>query len=120
MRHIQPHRPENSPDDTTQPIPVGRANSSALSVTVLAMLLLARVEPEGVEAVDFMRGSAMLLVVVHAGFHALVVNALKIMDMADVADAKRVLESYRDPRRVSHLDLAAIWLGFYALAPYAL
>ena len=37
--------------------------------------------------------------------------------MLDVAEARPALERYRDPRRLSHLDLAMAWLGYYALTP---
>jgi hypothetical protein len=43
----------------------------------------------------------------------------EVLELLEVAEAKPALARYRDPRRVSHLDLAAAWLGFYALVPYA-
>lgn len=117
----RPGQPEGSVKTTGwRPMPVARANTSALSLTAFTMLLLTRFEPEGVDAMDFIRGGAIFLMVAHAGFHVLMLNALKLMDVLEIAEAKHALETYRDPHRLSHLDLAAIWFGFYALAPYAM
>jgi hypothetical protein len=118
------------PADTRQPgarvaahwlaIPVGHANMAALSVTACVMVLLAGHEAEGLDAAAFVRTSALALIAVHAGFHSLTVNVLKFMELLDVAEATPALRAYRDPRRVSHLDLAALWLAYYALTPYVI
>lgn len=96
----------------------GRANATTLTSVVCAMLFLIAYEPKDVEQVEFMRASAVLLVALHTAFHVCTLNALKLMAVLQVVDAEHALENYRDPRRVSHLDLAATWLGFYALTPY--
>lgn len=98
-------------------VPLRRANTSALAVTGVLMLILADCEPEDLEPLEFMRGSAALLIALHAAMHIAMLNALRLMALLNVAHTEQALHLYRDPRRVSHLDLAAIWLGFYALAP---
>jgi len=97
--------------------PLRRANTSALTVTGALMLILADCEPKDIEPLEFMRGSAALLIALHAAMHVGMLNALRLMSLLKVAHTEQALNLYRDPRRVSHLDLAAIWLGFYALAP---
>ncbi len=97
--------------------PIRRANTSVLTITGVLMLLLADCEPDNVEPLEFMRGSATLLIALHAVMHVGMLNALRLMALLDVAHTEHALNLYRDPRRISHLDLAAIWLGFYALAP---
>jgi hypothetical protein len=99
-------------------VPLKRANTASLTSVVCAMAFLIVYEPKDLEQIEFMRASAVLLVGLHAAFHVGTVNALKFMALLQVADAEHALESYRDPRRVSHLDLAATWLGFYSLTPY--
>jgi hypothetical protein len=97
--------------------PIRRANTSTLAITGVLMLLVADSEPVDLAPLEFMRGSASLLMALHAAMHVGMLNALRLMALLDAAKTQHALESYRDPRRVSHLDLAAVWLGFYALAP---
>jgi len=99
-------------------VPIARSNTNALAATAVAMLFLACYEPEEYPPLDFMRANALLLIGVHAILHAITLNSLRLMDMLEVAEAKSALERYRDPRRVSHLDLAAAWLGYHALSPW--
>lgn len=98
--------------------PIGQANMAALSVTAAAMFLLSVHEPEGSDTIAFARRSALLLMAVHGGFHALTINGLKLMALLEMAEAVPALRAYRDARRVSHLDLAALWLAYFALVPY--
>jgi hypothetical protein len=99
-------------------VPIARANAAALATTAAAMLFLVGYQPEEVDPVEFMRGNALVLIAAHAAFHGVTLNSLKFLQMLELAEASPALARYRDPRRVSHLDLAAAWLGFYALAPY--
>jgi hypothetical protein len=118
MRSGDTRRPGAPPATHWLAVPIGQANAAALSVTATAMLLLSAHEPEGLDATEFARTSAIVLMAVHAGFHSLTVNALKLMELLEVAEASAALRAYRDPRRVSHLDLATLWLGYYAVVPY--
>ena len=97
--------------------PLRRSNISALTVTGILMLLLADSEPQELARIEFLRGSAVLLIALHAAMHVGFLNALRLMALLNVAQTQDALDTYRDPRRISHLDLAAMWLGFYALAP---
>jgi hypothetical protein len=97
--------------------PIARSNKAAMATTAAAMLFLACYELEEYHPLDFMRANAVLLIAMHAVLHAVTLNSLRLMGMLEIAEAKSALERYRDPRRVSHLDLAAAWLGYYALSP---
>ena len=99
-------------------VPLRWANISAAASTGALMLLLAHSAPEDVEPLAFMRDGAVLLMTMHTMLHACLLRALKTMADLNVAHADHALERYRDPRRIDHLDLAATWLGFYALVPY--
>jgi hypothetical protein len=99
-------------------VPLARTNATALATTAAVMLFLVCYQPEEFPPVEFIRANALLLIAAHAGLHALTLNSLKFLDLLEIAEARPALTHYRDPRRVSHLDLAAAWLGFYALTPY--
>lgn len=98
-------------------VPPGRANATALLTTIAAMAILISYEPEDMESIEFMRASALLLMAVHAILHVGTANALRVMALMELPHAEEALEAYRDPHRLSHLDLSATWLGFYSLAP---
>jgi hypothetical protein len=99
-------------------VPLARVNVSAVATTAIAMLFLLSYHPEDVQPEDFIRGNALVLLAAHGALHALTLHSLKFLQLLDFAEASTALARYRDPRRVSHLDLAAAWLGFYALAPH--
>jgi hypothetical protein len=98
-------------------VPIARSNATALAITALAMLFLAGYQPEDLDQVAFMRANALVLIAAHGTLHALTVNSLKFLAMLGAPAAQPALARYRDPRSVSHLDLAAAWLGSYALTP---
>jgi hypothetical protein len=116
-RRIQERRGAGAADWLA--IPVERTNAAAVATTAALMLFLADYHPDDVEAVEFMRANAVVLIAAYAAWHIVTLNSLKFLELLEVAEAKPALARYRDPRRVSHLDLAAAWLGFYALVPYA-
>lgn len=95
-------------------VPLSRTNAAAAAVTAVVMLLLIGSQPDAA----LLRANALVLMMVHATLHALTLNSLKLLRTQHFATAQATLARYRDPRRVSHLDLAAAWLGFYCLAPY--
>lgn len=104
--------------ETWSAVPLRRSNATALASAACAMVFLFAYEPQELEQIEFMRASAVILVALHAAFHIGTLNALKFMAQMQVDRAAHALESYRDPRRISHLDLAAAWIAFYALTPY--
>jgi len=99
-------------------LPLARTNATAAATTAAVMVFLVSYQPEEVRPLDFIRANAFLLVAAHAALHAMTLHGLKLLDLLGFDEARITLARYRDPRRVSHLDLAAVWLGFYALAPY--
>jgi hypothetical protein len=104
--------------ETWTTVPLRRSNATALASAACAMVFLLAYEPEEVGRIEFMRASAVILIALHAAFHVGTLNALKFMAQMQVDRAAHALESYRDPRRISHLDLAAAWMAFHALTPY--
>ncbi len=104
--------------ETWTAVPLRRSNATALASAACAMVFLLAYEPEELDRIEFMRASAVILIALHAAFHIGRLNALRLMAQFQVDRAAEALESYRDPRRISHLDLAAAWTGFHALTPY--
>jgi hypothetical protein len=99
-------------------VPLKRTNTAAVGSTLVAMLFLVAYKPEEIEHIRFMRAYAVLLIAVHIAFHIGTLNALKFMALQQISHAEHALTSYRDPHRISYLDLAAAWLGFYSLSPF--
>jgi hypothetical protein len=98
-------------------VPLKRTNATAVASTLCAMLFLVAYEPEEMQRLQFMRAYAIFLFAVHTAFHIGTLNTLRFMADLQLPHADHALTSYRDPRRISHLDLAAAWLGFYSVSP---
>lgn len=63
----------------------------------------------------FLRGVAAVFVIIHGALHLLIVRVLVRLRAEGVAAAGRALAAYRDPRRVTSLDLVFGWTAFAVL-----
>jgi hypothetical protein len=93
------------------------ANVRALAAMCLTMLLLAVTAANAPERNDLLRGVAVFFSGIHFVLHATWVRWLKQQLAAGIPEAAAALQAYRDPRRITGLDVAMAWLGFAALAP---
>jgi hypothetical protein len=97
--------------------PRRKANVAALacvSLTMLALFVAASGLPDRDEV---LRGTALFFVGIHCMLHLTWIRWLKHERNSGVAVAEAALQEYRDPRRVTGLDVAMAWLGFAAFAP---
>lgn len=92
-------------------------NTVAILVTVAVMATFVGAEHQGDDRVVFLRASAAAMIVLHSVLHVAMLRALDVMVRSHFPGAEHALAIYRDPCRLSHLDLAAIWLAFFVLVP---
>lgn len=71
------------------------------------------------DRVAFLRGAAVAFSAAHGVRHVLVLSTLARLRREGMAEAARALDAYRDPLRLTSLDLAVAWLGFMVLVPIA-
>lgn len=90
-------------------------NAITLLVTAAIMASFLLVDQQAEDRVAFVRGGAASMILLHSLLHLATLRGLDLMLRNRFPGAEQALELYRDPRRLSHLDLAAIWLGFFVL-----
>lgn len=90
-------------------------NTITLVITAIIMASFLFADSEHEDRIVFIRTGAASMVVLHAILHLATLRALDLMSRNRFPGAEQALQLYRDPRRLSHFDLAAIWLGFFIL-----
>lgn len=96
-------------------LPCRQTNTGAIAFTGLMMICVLGGTWDMPGRAAFLRGVALAFIVLHGGMHVLILRLLKPLRARGVAAAARALAAYRDPRRVTNLDLAIGWAGFGAL-----
>jgi len=100
-------------------IPRSQSNLVSVATTVAFMALLV-FRYSGPDPVMVVREVAMLMALMHGLMHLMAIRGLNALVRRGAPLGRQALEAYRDPRRVSHLDIAAAWGGLYVLAPYVI
>ncbi len=98
--------------------PIRRANLRAAGISVVTIaftVILARETPDPASAV---RGMAIVFAAVQSVAHAVTTGALRALGSLGLVEGAAALASYRDPRRLSCLDLAIMWLTVALAAPF--
>jgi len=95
--------------------PPHQTNIGLIVFTVLMMIGLLGATWDMPERAPFLRGVAMVFIGIHGVLHLLMLRALTRLQAKDLAAGKRALAAYRDPHRVTNLDLAIGWTGYAVL-----
>ena len=98
--------------------PIAASNLQAVGislVTVAMMILAASRTPDPGSA---MRGMAIVLVVIQSIAHVVTTGMLQVLIALRVNEAEMALASYRDPRRLSGLDMAMMWMVVALATPF--
>ncbi len=96
-------------------LPPRQTNTGAVAFTGLMMACLLGATWDMPARAAFLRGVALAFLVLHGGLHLLILRLLTRWQARGLSAAGRVLAAYRDPRRVTNLDLAIGWAGFGGL-----
>jgi hypothetical protein len=98
-------------------IPRSRSNLVSVATTAAFMALLV-FRYSGPDPVIVVREVAMLMALMHGLMHLIAIRGLNALVRRGAPLGQQASAAYRDPRRVSHLDIAAAWSGLYILAPF--
>ena len=101
--------------DTWAALPPRQTNTGAVVFTVLMMVCLLGGTWDMPSRVAFLRGVAAAFVALHGALHLAIIRGLVRMQSRGIAAADRALRAYRDPRRVTNLDLVIGWAGYAVL-----
>ncbi|HTY66745.1 MAG TPA: hypothetical protein VMH36_08845 [Alphaproteobacteria bacterium] len=97
--------------DTWAALPPRQTNTGAVVFTVLMMVCLLGGTRDMPSRASFLRGVAVAFVGLHGVLHLAIIRGLARMQSGGIAAAGRALRAYRDPRRVTNLDLVIGWAG---------
>jgi len=92
-------------------------NIAALAMTAAMMTWLVAVACKTPDPVLLLKHAAFFVFALHAGQHAFFLSMLRRFRDRGVPEAAIALEAYRDPRRISNLDVAMLWVGLAAFSP---
>jgi hypothetical protein len=99
-------------------VPVARSNTATIATTLFGMLCTVALGEVGQNPESLARKIASLMAALHGVQHVLTILCLKAMARHGAPRAAEALAAYANPYRVSHLDVAVAWVGFFALARY--
>ena len=90
----------------------------AILLMVIVVVLLAVAVQRLPEAVDAFGSAALTMAVLHGLMHVSTLRSLRAMVAMRVPHSHQALHIYRDPLRISHLDLAMAWIGLRSASCY--
>jgi hypothetical protein len=91
--------------------PIRRANLRATGVSVATIAFTVIASYQTPDPVSAARGMAMLFAAIQSVAHVVTTGMLRTLGSLGVGEAAAALASYRDPRRLSGMDLAVMWLA---------
>ncbi len=97
--------------------PIRQANLRAVGITLATVAMMMLAASQTPDPMPVIRGMAILLAATQSVVHFVTVAALRGFSALGISAAPAALASYRDPRRLSAMDLAAAWLACAAVAP---
>ena len=97
--------------------PIRRANLRAAGISVAMIAITVTLAHETPDPASAVRGMTIVFAVVQSVAHVVTTGALRALTSFGLAEGAVALASYRDPRRLSCMDLAAMWLAVAITAP---
>ena len=109
------HRSWTSRLDRWAALSPRQTNTGLIAFTALMMVCLLGGTWDMPDRAAYLCGIALIFAGTHGLLHLLTLRGLRRLQTKGVAAAGRALAAYRDPRRVTHLDLVIGWMGYAAL-----
>jgi hypothetical protein len=98
--------------------PVSRTNARVLGITAIVVVMMLVGARHSAEPAGFVRGVAMAFAICQGSLHYVSLAVLRVLAGFGMPEAATALAVYRDPQRLSNLDMAMMW-GLVAMAtPY--
>ena len=97
--------------------PIRRANLRAAGISVVTIAFTVTLAHETPDPASAVRGMAILFAAFQSVAHVVTTGALRALTSFGLAEGAVALASYRDPRRLSAMDLAVMWLAVAVTAP---
>jgi len=96
-------------------LPPRQTNTGVIAFTALMMICLLGGTWGMPDQASFLRCVAAAFIALHGVLHLAIIRGLARLRSRGVSAAGRALAAYRDPRRVTNLDLVIGWGGYAVL-----
>jgi len=98
--------------------PVGQANTRAMAFCAAAFVMMLVTAGQSPDPIAAVRAMAILFVAIQGAVHYISTASLRTLSRLGVREAVIGLAAYRDPRRLSCMDMAMMWTAVALTAPY--
>jgi len=90
--------------------PIRATNSKAVGLCgAAAVMMMFIATQQASDPATAVRGMATMFAVLQSCLHFMATGLLRGLAWGGIAEAQQALKSVRDPRRISNLDMAALW-----------
>jgi hypothetical protein len=97
---------------------VARTNARVLGIMAIVVVMMLVGARHSADPAGFVRGVALAFAICQGTLHYVSLAMLRMLVGLGLPEAANALAAYRDPQRLSNLDMAMVW-GLLALAvPY--
>jgi hypothetical protein len=98
--------------------PIRPANLRSAGISVVTIAIMATLAHETPDPASAVRGMAIVFAAFQSVAHVVTTGMLRALGSLGLAEGAVALASYRDPRRLSCMDLAVMWLTVALAAPF--
>jgi mannose/fructose/N-acetylgalactosamine-specific phosphotransferase system component IIC len=98
--------------------PIRRANLRVAGISVVTIAFTVVAANQAPDPASAARGMAILFAAIQSVVHVVTTGMLRALGSLGLAEAATALASYRDPRRLSAMDLMAMWLAVAIAVPF--
>ena len=98
--------------------PISQTNTRAFAFCFVGLVLTLMAAQHSPDPIAATRSIAVMFVVVQGTVHYVAIASLRSLIDLGVKEASAALETYRNPRRVSCLDIAMLWTAVALIVPY--
>jgi hypothetical protein len=98
--------------------PISQMNTRAFAICFGGIALILALTQHSQHPIAAIRGIAVMFFVAKGTVHYMAIVSLRSLSTLGVKEAAAALQTYRNPHRVSSLDVAMLWLGVALIVPY--
>lgn len=98
--------------------PIRQSNARSFGLCIASMVVCLLAAKHSQDPPQAIRSFAGTLMVVLGSLHCLTIISLRWLSSRKLEEAVAALQTYRDPRRISSLDMALFWSAVALIAPH--
>jgi hypothetical protein len=89
--------------------PIGATNARALGLCTIVTVMMLVAAQRALNPAAAVHGMTTIFAVIQGSVHFMRMGLLRGLRRAGIGEAQDAINAVRDPRRISHFDLAMLW-----------